>query len=175
MKNLSKMFSVFCSLMFFGVFWLQDARGVTYGDYKAAVADNHKVNIPGVSQGDGKTLRVVSINLTVAVHSLLSLHCMARAEFFRTSFGGQERYQKKVSSYYLSIATAREVICVLTIRMTMIHDARKLCRSGRRLVLDKGSWMRWRVIDFFPKNRMSKMIKLALLGGRGAVLRHYLL
>ena len=56
MKKVSKMFSVFCSFMFFGVFWLQDARGVTYGDYKAAVADNHKVNLPGVSQGDGKDL-----------------------------------------------------------------------------------------------------------------------
>ena len=56
MKKVSKMFSVFCSLMFFGVLWLQDAKGVTYEDYKAAVADNHKVQIPGVSQGDGKDL-----------------------------------------------------------------------------------------------------------------------
>ena len=100
---------------------------------------------------------------------------MVRAEFFRTSFGGQERYQKKVSSYYLSIATAREGTCVFTIRMTMILDAGKSRRPGRKLVLDKGSWMRWQVIDFFPRNRMSKMIKLALLGGRGAVPRHYLL
>ena len=56
MKKLSKMFSVFCSLMFFGVLWLQDASGVTYEDYKAAVADNHEVQIPGVPQGDGKDL-----------------------------------------------------------------------------------------------------------------------
>ena len=175
MKKLSKMFTVFCSFMFFGVLWLQDASGVTYEDYKAAVADNHEVQIPGVPEGDGKDLGGRLTNLKGVDLSPPSLHCMARAEFFRTSFGGQERYQKKVSSYYLSIATAREGICVFTIRMTMILDAGKSCRPGRKLVPDRGSWMQWQVIDFFPKNRMSKMMQLALLGGRGAVLRRYLL
>ncbi len=49
-------FGIYAGIVLFGYTFLFDAHAVTYEDYQAAVADNNKVTIKGLSHGDGEDL-----------------------------------------------------------------------------------------------------------------------